>query len=215
MSSNQSNHTHITAYDVTNQALNATSHGISAALAILATLALYQQAHTSLAYFAYTIYGLAMVVLFTASTVYHCFYFTPIRNQLQILDHASIFLLIAGTYTPFCLLVLNSWLGWLIFGLEWTIALVGIYMKIRHPKTIKKFSTYLYLAMGWLVLLVIWPISQRIGWSGLAWLLAGGLTYSAGTYFYSRQARRYYHFIWHLFVSLAAAFMYLAVYLHI
>ena len=147
-----------------------------------------------------SIFGATLVLLYLASTSYHAVPAGRLKDFLHRIDHAAIYLLIAGTYTPFTLGVLSGAWGWTLFGIVWGAAAVGVCDKlivgIRHPKL----STALYLIMGWAVLIVIRPLVLSMPPQGVAWLVAGGLSYSAGVVFYKAHHLPYNHFIWHLFV---------------
>jgi hemolysin III len=146
------------------------------------------------------VFAAAMVLLYLVSTLYHALPGNRAKSVFRVLDHSAIFLMIAGTYTPFTLGVLNGAWGWTLLGLVWALALAGIVLTaaggVRHPKL----STGLYLAMGWLVLVAVKPLWLRMPPKGLIWLLAGGIAYSAGVAFYAAKRVRYSHFVWHLFV---------------
>jgi hemolysin III len=147
-----------------------------------------------------SIYAATLLLLYLASTSYHAVPAGRLKERLHKLDHAAIYLLIAGTYTPFTLGVLGGAWGWTLFGIVWSAAAVGVYDKlsagIRHPRL----STALYLIMGWAVVIAIRPLLLNMPPQGLAWLVAGGLAYSAGVAFYTARRLPYNHFIWHLFV---------------
>jgi hemolysin III len=147
-----------------------------------------------------SVFAATMVMLYLASTSYHAVPEGRLRDRLHRLDHAAIYLLIAGTYTPFTLGVLGGAWGWTLFGIVWGAAAVGVCDKliggIRHPRL----STALYLIMGWAVLIVIRPLVLNMPPNGIRWLVAGGVLYSAGVVFYTARRLPYNHFIWHLFV---------------
>ena len=147
-----------------------------------------------------SIFGATMVLLYLASTSYHAVRAGRLKDWLHRIDHAAIYLLIAGTYTPFTLGVLSGAWGWTLFGIVWAAAAIGVCDKlivgIRHPKL----STALYLIMGWTVLIAIRPLVLSMPPQGVMWLVAGGLSYSAGVLFYNARNVPYNHFIWHLFV---------------
>ena len=147
-----------------------------------------------------SVFAATLVLLYLASTSYHAAPAGRLRDCLHRLDHAAIYLLIAGTYTPFTLGVLGGSWGWTLFGIVWGAAAVGVCDKliggIRHPRL----STALYLVMGWAVLIAIRPLVLNMPLQGLAWLVAGGLAYSTGVGFYTARRLPYNHFIWHLFV---------------
>jgi hemolysin III len=151
------------------------------------------------------------VLLYLASTLYHALPHSRAKRVFRTLDHGAIFLLIAGTYTPFTLGVLRGAWGWVLFGLVWTLAVAGVLLKVtstfRHPV----FSTALYLTMGWLALIAVRPFWLRVPPAGLLWLLAGGLSYTAGVAFFAATRLRYGHFIWHLCVLAGTACHFFAV----
>lgn len=147
-----------------------------------------------------SVFGGTLVLLYLSSTWYHAVPEGPLKQRLHRLDHAAIYLLIAGTYTPLTLGVLGGAWGWTLFGIVWGAAAVGVYYKlisgIRHPRL----STALYLIMGWSVVIVIRPLVLSMPPPGLGWLVAGGLFYTLGVVFYKARHLPYHHFIWHLFV---------------
>lgn len=151
-----------------------------------------------------SIFAFTIIILYLSSTLYHAFPVSRTKKLFQIFDHSAIYLLIAGTYTPFTLGVLKGPWGWTMFGLMWSFALFGIVVKSIVGARNSKLSTFLYVAMGWMGLLAIKPLWDNMeGW-GLLWLLAGGLFYSVGVLFYSLK-NKYMHFIWHLFVLAGTA----------
>lgn len=157
-----------------------------------------------------TIFGVTMILLYFTSTLYHALVPNRAKRVFQILDHGAIYLLIAGTYTPFTLGVLRGPWGWTLFGLIWTLAIAGVVLKsvggVHHPRL----STGLYVAMGWLILIAAKPLWQAMPAWGLFWLAAGGLAYTAGVGFYAAKAR-YAHFVWHLFVLAGTGCHFIAV----
>ena len=182
---------------------NALTHGVGAAAAlaagaVLVTLAALRGDGWILA--ASIVFGVAMLLLYTASTLYHAVTHPVVKGRLKVFDHCAIYLLIAGTYTPFTLVGLRGPTGWWLFGAIWTLALAGVVFKLFYTGRFRKLSTGIYIAMGWLVVVAIKPMWQSFdGWT-LGWLLAGGLSYTFGTFFYHRESMRYSHAIWHLFV---------------
>jgi hemolysin III len=193
---------------------NSVSHGVGLLAAVVASPVLL--------YFAIqdggpveiagaSIFAFAMVLMYSTSTLYHSLPRNKAKRVFQVLDHAAIFLLIAGTYTPFTIGVLRGALGWTLFGLVWSIAVAGIVFKSFGGASFRKLSTILYLAMGWLVIIAIKPLLLNVPSWGLVWLLAGGLAYTAGVGFYAAKRIRYAHFVWHLFVMAGTACHYIAV----
>lgn len=146
------------------------------------------------------IFGASMVILYLASAIYHAVPNGRLKVKFGILDHIAIFLLIAGTYTPFTLGILKGGWGWTMFGLVWGIAIVGICFKLLGGMKYKRLSTVIYLLLGWMILIAIKPLVSLMEPAGLVWLSLGGLFYSAGVVFYLLNHIRYAHFIWHLFV---------------
>lgn len=158
-----------------------------------------------------SIFSSSMVMLYIISTLYHSLARNKAKRVFQILDHVIIFLLIAGTYTPFTLGVLRGALGWTLFGLVWGLALAGILLQciegIRH----RKLSMILYLVMGWLIIIAVRPLLLNMPFWGLFWLVTGGIAYTAGVGFYAAKRVRYAHFVWHLFVIAGSSCHFIAV----
>ena len=157
------------------------------------------------------VFAITMVLLYLASTLYHALSPSRAKRVLQILDHSAIYLLIAGTYTPFTLGVLNGPWGWTLFGLVWALAIIGTVFKAFGGVRYKTFSTLVYLAMGWLVLIAIEPVWILVPRPGFYWLLAGGIAYTAGAVFFMAERIKYFHFVWHLFVVAGTACHFIAV----
>jgi len=182
---------------------NALIHGVGlglavAALVILVVLACRYGSVWHVVGFA--VYGATLVLLYLASTLYHCFPEGKVKRVFRVFDHAAIFLLIAGTYTPITLITLRGPWGWTIFGLVWAIAIVGIVGKSIWINKFKLFSTILYIVMGWLVVVALKPLLAALNRTSIIFLLAGGVLYTLGTIFYVWKSRKYAHAIWHVFV---------------
>jgi hemolysin III len=158
-----------------------------------------------------TVFATTMVLLYLASMLFHALPPNRAKRVFQILDHSAIYLLIAGTYTPFTLGVLRGAWGWTLFGLVWGLAVVGTVFKTLGGVRYTTFSTWVYLAMGWLVLIAIEPVWTLVPKWGLFWLVAGGIAYTAGTVFFMAERIRYFHFVWHLFVIAGTACHFFAV----
>ncbi len=159
-----------------------------------------------------SVFATTMVLLYLTSTLYHLLPDNSAKRVFQVLDHGAIYLLIAGTYTPFTLGVLHGTWGWTLFGLVWGMALTGIVLKavggVRYPRL----STYMYLVMGWLALIAAKPLWLHVPMWGLFWLLAGGVAYTVGVVFFVIDERvRYSHFVWHLFVIAGTSCHFIAV----
>lgn len=159
-----------------------------------------------------SVFAATMVLLYLASTLYHALPAGSAKRVFRVIEHSAIFLLIAGTYTPFTLGVLKGPWGWTLFGLVWALAAAGVAMKAVSRMAHPIFSTGLYLLMGWLVVIAANPLYERVPASGLFWLVAGGMAYTIGVAFFATDTRlRYGHFIWHVFVMAGTACHFLAV----
>lgn len=183
---------------------NSISHGVGlvAALAAVPVLVIVTlKLGTTINLVAACVFAASMVLMYFTSAFYHILPAGRIKHVARKLDHAAIFLLIAGTYTPFTLGVLNGIWGWTLFGLIWSIAVFGLVLMVFDRLTNQWLSNGLYLAMGWLVLIAVVPLLSRMPLPGMLWLLAGGLAYSLGVAFYATDSKlRFGHLIWHLFV---------------
>jgi hemolysin III len=182
---------------------NTISHGIGLALAIAATpilIAAAMRAGSVWSLIGASVFASAMLSLYFASTLYHALRHDRAKRFFRTLDHGAIFLLIAGTYTPFTLGVLRGPWGWTLLGLIWAMAVAGLTMKAFGGTRYRWLSMVLYLSMGWLVVIAAKPVLLRVPLPGILWLLAGGVAYTAGVAFYGAHRLRYHHFIWHLFV---------------
>jgi len=158
-----------------------------------------------------SIFCASVVILYCASTLYHLAENPKAKRRLKVLDHASIYLLIAGTYTPFLLVNLAGPVGTAMFIIVWTMALLGITAKIFFIQKFKKISVAVYLVMGWMIIFAIKPMIENINPTGLTFMAAGGLLYSCGVYFYIRKDKEFYHGIWHIFVLIATLLHFFAV----
>lgn len=190
---------------------NAVTHGVAALLSLVGLVVLILGAQSTKQIWAYSIYGFSLFLLFFCSTMYHSLSFTKARLVFQKLDHSAIYLLIAGTYTPYLLLAIADLRAYILLGLIWVLAISGIVFEVVALGKFPRLSTYLYLGLGWLSLLIIWPLIQFAGWPVFLLLLAGGVTYSLGTIFYRQKHIDWMHIIWHLFVMGGAAFMFASI----
>ncbi len=186
--------------------LNAFTHAIGALLGIVALtlLMIYDNQKTPWSLFSIIVYGMSIIVLFTASTLYHTVKNEKRKHYFRILDHISIYLLIAGTYTPVLLISLEKHLGWTLFWVVWGIAAVGMVLKLFFTGRFGIISTLLYLVMGWLIVFDFSNLSTIIGATGVFYLFAGGCFYTLGIVFYAIEKIPYNHVIWHLFVLAGA-----------
>ena len=193
---------------------NSATHGMGLALsvagcAVLVTLAALRGNAWHIV--ACSIYGGTLVCLYGASTVYHSVRSRRLKRILRIVDHSTIYLLIAGTYTPFTLVLLKGGWGWTLFGLVWGLSLAGILLKVWFVDRLPVVSTMVYVALGWLVIIAIKPVVALVPVAAILWLLAGGLLYTAGVGFFAWQKLPYHHAIWHLFVIGGSVCHYFAV----
>lgn len=182
--------------------LNAISHGFGAVLGIIALVLLLLKNNSEIPFstFSVVVYGVSIIVLFSASSLYHSVKRERQKHYFRIVDHISIYLLIAGTYTPVLLITLSESRGWLLFWAVWGIAAFGVVLKLFFTGKFEVFSTLLYLVMGWLIIFDFTNLSEAIGSNGILWLFIGGLSYTIGIVFYAIQKIPYNHVIWHLFV---------------
>jgi len=196
---------------------NTISHGIGLVGALIGTPVLLLAAvhHGSISFLIGTIvFTMTMLLVYLGSTVYHAWPQTHVKSFLQLVDHSAIFLLIAGTYTPFALGPLRDAGGLTMLGIVWTLAVFGVVMKatrgtLRH----RKLAMTLYLGTGWLAVIFIRPLALAIPLSALLWLIAGGIAYTVGTLFFANERLRYAHFVWHLFVLAGTSCHFAAVFI--
>lgn len=201
-------------YSIGEEIAHTITHGIGALLSIagLAVLVSFASLNGDAWHIvSSSIYGATLVLLYSASSLYHGIPHPRAKAFLQQLDHAAIYLLIAGTYTPFLLVSLRGAWGWSLFALIWTVAIVGVVLEFIDSRRFNKLSLWLYLGMGWIVLIAIKPMFNQVEIGGLILLLLGGLSYSLGVIFYIREQMAYHHAIWHLFVLAGSAFHFFSV----
>jgi hemolysin III len=192
---------------------NAITHGIGAVLAVAGAVYLIASSTrgavrlvVSCAVFAST-----LVLVYMCSTLYHSLVRTRARHVFHVLDHSSIYLLIAGTYTPFTLISLHGPLGWTVFGVEWALAVAGVVFKSFAVNRFAVASALVYLFQGWFVVVAARPLLHAIGWHGMMWLGAGGLAYTLGIVFFALDRLRYFHATWHIFVLAGSVAHYFAI----
>jgi len=193
---------------------NSITHGIGTCLSVAAlVLAVFFAAIHADAYMitACAIYGATLLLLHLASTLYHSARSLKWKKAFLVADHSCIYLLIAGTYTPFCLGPMRGWVGWTLFGIIWGLAILGIIREVCLPNRGTLLSTLIYLLMGWLVLAFLYPLIKSLTTSALLLLVAGGVAYSVGVIFYRWHSLRYHHAIWHLFVVAGATLQFFAI----
>ena len=194
---------------------NSISHGLALVAALVGAPYLIMQAerHGDTRFVVGTsVFAATMILLYLSSTLYHALPVGKAKRVFRVIEHSAIFLLIAGTYTPFTLGVLRGAWGWTLFGLVWFLALAGVALKAFYQSLHPVISTTNYLMMGWLVVIAVDPMLARIPTAGLLWLIAGGVSYTAGVVFFALDSRlKYGHLIWHLFVMAGTACHYFAV----
>ena len=197
-------------YLITNEVLNAVTHGIGVVLSIVGFVFLLKKADSGLHYVSFIIYGVSLLLLFLASTLYHSLIFTKAKKVFQVFDHCSIYLL------PYCLLYIKGTIGIVLLSIIWLAAIVGIVYKsltLSKVKSVSKLSTIIYNVMGWAVVIALPSLYHSVGLKGLLLLVGGGVAYTVGSVFYSMKNRRYMHVVWHLFVMLGAMLMFFSIYL--
>lgn len=193
---------------------NSVAHGVGFALSVagLVVLVVVASLHRDpWQIVSCSVYGASLVLLYGASTLYHALPWPGAKRIFRVLDHATIFLLIAGTYTPFTLVVLRGGWGWSLFGIVWAVAAIGVTAKFFFVDRFRILSPLLYLAMGWIVIVAVKPLLAVLPLPGFVWLMAGGVAYSGGLLFYAAPRKKYAHFVWHLFVLAGSAFHFVAV----
>jgi len=194
---------------------NAISHAVGLAGAMIAApfLILNAAAHGDiLAVIGSSVFITTAIILYFSSTIYHATQKTELKKRLRVFDHMAIFLLIAGTYTPFTMGILRDSIGWILFGLVWGIAIGGIILKLLVGVRFPKLSTFIYLGMGWIALFAAKDLWLSMPPAGIIWLMLGGLAYTIGVAFYAAPRFKYTHFIWHLFVLIGTTCHFFAVF---
>ena len=192
---------------------NAITHGIGAVLAVAgaAYLIAASTRGTARLVASCAVFSVTLVLVYVCSTLYHSLVRTRARHVFQVLDHSSIYLLIAGTYTPFTLISLRGPVGWLIFAVEWSLAVAGVIVKSFAVDRFEVASALVYLFQGWFIVVAVGPLLHAIGWHGVLWLGAGGLAYTLGIVFFALDRLRYFHAAWHVFVLAGSVAHYFAI----
>ncbi|GAX07936.1 hemolysin III [Secundilactobacillus silagincola] len=204
-------------YQIINEVLNSVTHGIGVGLSIAGlVLLIIRGVHEggAMRITAYSIYGALLVIFYLASTLFHSLYFTRASHLFQIFDHCAIYLLIAGTYTPYCLVVIKGTLGWVIFGVIWAMAILGVVYKCLWLGKFQKLSTVIYVIMGWFCVLGFKQLFYGLGVRGFTLLVLGGVAFTLGAVIYSFKSIKFGHVIWHLFVLLGTILMYFSILLY-
>jgi hemolysin III len=197
---------------------NSISHGIAAIFAVIGLVLLLRHATMFQDVWqavGFSLYGGSLTLVFVSSTIYHAVQHPPLKRVFRILDHCAIFLLIAGTYTPFTIVIIRGTWGWFFFCLIWVASLSGVVLKIGYMDQFQRASKWIYLGMGWFGLVALYPLFEVFSSSGILWLFVGGMLYTVGVVFYVWEKLPFNHFIWHLFVMAGALCHFMAVYNHI
>ena len=205
-------------YSPFEEKLNIITHGFGLLLSIIGLVLLVLRANRfggKMELISFSIFGASMVLLYAASTLYHSSRKPNWRFRLNILDHASIYFLISGTYTPLALITLRGTIGWIIFGVIWGLAFAGVVFKLFFIGRYRKASTAMYVLMGWIVIFAIKPLVENLSVSGLLWIAAGGLSYTIGAIFFSLDKIKLNHAIFHVFVLLGTFCHFYSIYFYI
>ena len=208
----------VKSYSPAEERVNISSHAIGLLLSIaaLALLVIHASANGDVWHIvSFSIFGASLIILFAASTIYHSTRDPDSRARLRVVDHASIYILIAGTYTPFTLVTLNGTIGWTIFGISWGMALSGIVLKLFFTGRYELVSTLMYVFMGWIIIFAISPLIDNLSSDGLSWLVAGGIGYTVGAILYGIKQIKFNHAIFHVFVLIGAFCHFVAVYFYV
>lgn len=205
-------------YHPSEEKLNVITHAIGILMGVAATMLLVRRAilqGDAWHLVSFGVFGMSMVALYSTSTIYHSVSSVKWRERWRIMDHAAIYILIAGSYTPFALVTLRGAAGWIIFSAVWGLALAGIVLKVFFTGRYDKTSTAMYVFMGWLVVLYLKPLIANLHSNGLEWLLAGGIAYSVGAVIYSIKRIPFNHAIFHVFVLAGSFCHFMAVFLYV
>lgn len=205
-------------YSPMEEMLNISSHAVGLGLSVIALVLLIQRAIVvgeALPISSFSLFGASLIILYAASTFYHTAKQPALRSKLRIVDHAAIYILIAGTYTPFALVTLNGTLGWVVFGLAWGMATIGVILKLFFTGKFNLISTLMYVFMGWMVIFFISPLMDKLSSDGLFWLVLGGIFYTVGAILYGIKKIKFNHAIFHLFVLAGSFSHFVSVYFYV
>ena len=196
---------------------NSVSHGVAAIASIIGLIVLIiNSSKQEWMLFSALVYGVSLIILYTSSSLYHGLRNEKIKHVFRILDHCSIFILIAGTYTPILLISIGGSTGWWIFGIQWTLVLIGFIFKLFYTGKYESISVLIYIIMGWMVVFKWDYLSNAILNSAFNLLLAGGIIYTIGIFFYLFDSKiKYFHFIWHLFVITGSILHYIVIFKYV
>jgi hemolysin III len=205
-------------YSPLEEAINIGSHALGVILSVVALvfLVIKSSLHGDAWHIvSFSIYGVSLIILYTASTLYHGAKIPYIRRRLKVFDHAAIYVLIAGSYTPYALVTLNGKPGWILFGVSWGVASIGIILKLFFTGRFQLISTLAYVLMGWMVIFVIDDLVENLSKNGLNWLVAGGVSYTVGALIYAIPKIKLNHAIFHVFVLLGSFCHFISVYFYV
>ncbi len=205
-------------YSPLEERINIISHAIGLVFSIVALLLMLLRSSASgdlLRIVSAAMFGASLIALYAASTLYHSARDPKVRSRLRINDHATIYILIAGTYTPFTLVTLHGWIGWTFFCITWGMALTGVILKLFFTGKYHRLSTLMYVFMGWIIIFAIKPLMNGLPPGGITWLFAGGVAYTTGAVLYTIDKIKFNHAIFHLFVLLGSACHFVAVYSYV
>lgn len=205
-------------YPAAEERLNISSHALGFILSIAALVLLVTRASiygTAWHVVSFSVFGASLIVLYAASTIYHSTKEPVLRDRMRVVDHASIYILIAGTYTPFTLITLSGSTGWIIFGVSWGMALTGIVLKLFFTGKYDLVSTLMYVFMGWIIIFALEPLVDNISPEGLFWLVTGGIAYTVGAVLYAIEKLKFNHAIFHVFVLAGSFCHFISVYFYV
>ncbi|MBE9490528.1 MAG: hemolysin III family protein [Bacteroidetes bacterium] len=207
-----------TYYPPIEEKINVLTHALGLLLSVFALVLLVIKSSisgTSWHIVSFSIFGASLIILYAASTFFHNSKKIKVRKRLNIFDHASIYILIAGTYTPFTLVTLNGTIGWILFGITWGIALTGVILKLFFTGKYDKISTIAYVLMGWIIVFAFKPLLNNFSSEGIVWLVFGGVAYTIGAVLYSLNRLNFNHAIFHIFVLLGSFCHFISIYFYV
>ena len=205
-------------YSQTEETINIASHAVGFILSIVALvlLCIHANLHGDVWHIvSFNIFGASLIILYAASAFYHSVKKPELRIRLRVIDHASIYILIAGTYTPFTLVTMNGLTGWVMFAVSWGLALTGIILKIFYTGKYTLISTSIYVFMGWIIVFAIKPLINNLSLDGLLWLFAGGIAYTIGAILYNIKKIKFNHTIFHILVLIGSGCHFISVFFYV
>lgn len=202
-------------YTASEERLNVLTHGVGVILSLVGLVFLVVKSSGVIELISSLVFGISLLILYSASTLYHASKNQMTRARLRIFDHAAIYILIAGTYTPVCLITLNASVGTILFYIIWGVGISGVVLKLFSTGKFDRLSTIMYIAMGWVAIFAIKPLLDTMSTEGLLWLLSGGVFYTLGAVLYSIRSIPMNHAIFHICVLAGSASHYIMIYFHI